>query len=147
MKFIAHRGNLTGPNAQRENSPDYIDEAIAASFDVEVDLRAVDGHLWLGHDYPQHLVSREWLSDRHHRLLLHIKDIPALNWMLNTHPNWHYFCHAGDRFTFTSQRYIWLHDLSLPPTPDTIVPLISRELVLSYRSREVHAICSDYTIW
>ncbi len=38
MKYISHRGNLTGINLERENSPDYIMEAVTADFDVEVDV-------------------------------------------------------------------------------------------------------------
>ena len=54
MIFISHRGNLDGLNPDRENSPDYIDEAIKLGFDVEVDVRTKDGQLWLGHDEPQY---------------------------------------------------------------------------------------------
>ena len=37
MIRIAHRGNFAGINRDRENSPDYIEEAIAAGYNVEVD--------------------------------------------------------------------------------------------------------------
>ena len=39
MILIAHRGNTIGPNIEKENHPDYIDEAIKKGFDVEVDIR------------------------------------------------------------------------------------------------------------
>ena len=38
MKLIAHRGNIDGPNPERENSPEYIEEALKAGYDVEVDV-------------------------------------------------------------------------------------------------------------
>jgi len=53
MKIIAHRGNLTGPNPLRENSIDYIEEAISEGFDVEIDLWVEDNQCHLGHDGPQ----------------------------------------------------------------------------------------------
>ena len=61
MIFISHRGNLDGLNPDRENSPEYIDEAIKLGFDVEIDVRTKDGELWLGHDEPQYKVSEMWL--------------------------------------------------------------------------------------
>ncbi len=37
--IISHRGNLDGPIPERENSPDYIDQAIKWGFVVEIDIR------------------------------------------------------------------------------------------------------------
>ena len=34
MHLIAHRGNISGPNPKRENTPEYIEEAIEKGFDV-----------------------------------------------------------------------------------------------------------------
>lgn len=148
MKFISHRGNLNGPNTARENSPDFIDTALAAGYEVETDLRLVGVQFWLGHDYPQYLVNESWLTERRRKLLLHLKDVHVLNWFLkNPHADWHYFCHSNDPFTWTSQGRLWLHDLSLPATLNTIVPLISRPLIQFYGNRDVYAVCSDYVIW
>jgi glycerophosphoryl diester phosphodiesterase len=49
--LIAHRGNTYGPNEDKENSPEYIDDALKAGFDVEIDLRVVNGDCWLGYEY------------------------------------------------------------------------------------------------
>ena len=46
MILISHRGNLNGPNEDRENSPYYIMEAIDDGYDVEVDLWWVDGKVY-----------------------------------------------------------------------------------------------------
>ena len=54
MIFIAHRGNLTGPNQQLENSPAYIDAARIAGFHVEIDVWQRDEKFYLGHDQPDH---------------------------------------------------------------------------------------------
>ena len=50
MKIISHRGNIKGPLPDQENRPSYIDCAMGSGYDVEIDLRIVDGELWLGHD-------------------------------------------------------------------------------------------------
>jgi hypothetical protein len=141
MMLISHRGNLDGPNPARENSLDYIDEAIKAGFKVEVDLRRVGEQFFFGHDYPQHPVEPTWIFDREDSLLLHVKDFEA---MKHAEPSWHTFCHVNDPFTRTSRGLIWQHDLSLVPNEDTIVPLMTKELVEAFGPRKVYAICTDY---
>ena len=42
MKLIAHRGNIFGSDTSKENSPDYIDEALSKEFDVEIDIRFIN---------------------------------------------------------------------------------------------------------
>lgn len=143
MKFISHRGNLNGPNPARENAPDYIDEAIKAGVKVEADLRRIGSDLYLGHDYPQYQVNFHWINDRKDSLLLHLKDLKSAQAVQNF---WHVFCHVGDPFTLTSEGKIWLHDLSMRPDENTIVPLITTDLVKSYGYRNVYAICSDYRV-
>lgn len=143
MKFIAHRGNLNGPNPACENAPFYIDAAISAGHLVEVDLRRVGGDLFLGHDYPHYQVTPEWIDERKNSLLIHLKDFAAAKAVTDC---WHTFCHAGDPYTLTSEGKLWLHDISLYPNLDTIVPLMTRELVSAYGHRNVYAICSDWKV-
>ena len=52
MILISHRGNIDGKKPHLENQPDYIDEAIALGYDVEIDVWLIDGVLFLGHDAP-----------------------------------------------------------------------------------------------
>jgi hypothetical protein len=141
IKFISHRGNLDGANPSRENAPDYIDEAIAAGFQVEVDLRRIGAQFYLGHDYPQYPVSWKWIDEREDHLLVHVKDVQALQGVT---ASWHTFCHRSDPYTLTSKGYIWLHDLSLATDCNTIVPLMTRDLIASYPKRPLYAVCSDY---
>ena len=53
MKLIAHRGNITCKNPERENTIGYIKEALRYGVDVEVDIRYLDGEWILGHDEPK----------------------------------------------------------------------------------------------
>ena len=41
MKFISHRGNLTG-KGERENWPDQIKLCVDQGYDVEIDVWAID---------------------------------------------------------------------------------------------------------
>ena len=64
MILISHRGNINGKNTEKENHPDYIDEAITLGSDVEIDLWSIEGVLLLGHDEPQYGISQHWLNER-----------------------------------------------------------------------------------
>ena len=106
MKFISHRGNLKGRDPDRENSPDYIDEAIVQGFDVEIDIWKIDDKYLLGHDEPQYAIDLNWLLDRSDNLWCHSKNLNALhelvhNAQLNT------FWHQEDDYTLTTHNFIW----------------------------------------
>ena len=58
---IRDSGNIRGPVPGRENAPSYIDCALGNGYDVEIDVRVVDGELWLGHDKPQYKVTWNWI--------------------------------------------------------------------------------------
>ena len=55
MIFIAHRGNLSGPQPENENKLAYIQAALDKGFSVEVDVIDFDEHdtFTLGHDNRQ----------------------------------------------------------------------------------------------
>lgn len=108
IKLISHRGNLHGPNPTRENSPSYIDEAIAAGFDVEIDLWATDkGDFLLGHDAGMYHIDFQWLAERGSNLWIHCKNFKALYFLRHTEFN--FFFHSEDDFTLTSKCNIWAH--------------------------------------
>jgi len=104
MKWIAHRGNINGINVERENHPDYIDEAISLGYDVEIDMWWIDGRTYLGHDEPQYEVDDEWLAERLDKLWVHCKNIELLNWIVNTSLN--YFWHTIDSYTLISNKMV-----------------------------------------
>jgi hypothetical protein len=65
MILISHRGNISGPNPERENHPDYILEALQAGYEVEIDVWFVDGKFKLGHDGPQYDFPFELINEHH----------------------------------------------------------------------------------
>lgn len=110
--YIAHRGNCNGPNPTRENSPDYIDEAIAHGFHAEVDVRLVNGEIYLGHDKADYKVNTDWLLFRKTSLWCHAKDLNALAWLLTT--DLRVFWHQNDDYTIASngkERWAWAYPL------------------------------------
>ena len=139
MKIISHRGNIRGPISQKENRPTYIDCAIGNGYDVEIDLRSIDGELWLGHDVPQYKVEHSWLQPRKEYLWIHCKDLDAAK------ECWGYqsFCHTSDPYTYTSTGKIWLHDFSMKIDDNVIIPLID-DIDYPPMNGQPYAICTDY---
>ncbi len=118
MKIIAHRGLLFGPDATLENDPTQVERALAAGFDVEVDVwfesvpdtrpnveeGAVRDSWWLGHNGPVYEVSVTFLQRP--GIWIHCKNTEALNHMT---PDMHFFWHADDDYTLTSQGVVWCY--------------------------------------
>lgn len=107
-KIIAHRGNLSGPNPFRENSLDYIEEAISEGFDAEIDLWVKDDQCYLGHDKAQHLVTMNWLEKYKDFIWIHCKNLEALEKMSSASVEFNYFYHECDRYTLTSKGIGWI---------------------------------------
>jgi hypothetical protein len=106
--LIAHRGNISGRIPEKENHPDYIDTAIMAGFDVEVDVWMIDGVSFLGHDEPQYGITLKWLNDRVDKLWIHCKNIEAVEWF-NTIGGFNYFWHENDTVAMTSHGWLWAY--------------------------------------
>lgn len=135
MILIAHRGNTKGPNKERENTPDYIDEALNQGFDVELDVwLGEEGQLFLGHDEPETQITVNFLRERESRLWCHAKNLEALEFLLEK--GFHTFFHDSDEYTITSKGYIWAHPNS---------KLSSKTIcVMGTPSTECLGWCSDY---
>ena len=114
MFFIAHRGNITGKNPEKENNPDYIDDAIKEGYDVEIDVWGVRNEqgadkMYLGHDEPKYEVSSDWFLRRRNKLWIHAKNLDALTWFSHNILKWNVFWHQKDDFTLTGHRFIWTY--------------------------------------
>lgn len=140
MKIISHRGNIRGSVPDKENRPSYIDCAIGNGYDVEIDIRSINGELWLGHDGPQYKIDHNWLDKRKQYLWIHCKNLEAAKecW------KYHSFCHSDDPFTYTSTEKIWLRDLSMKINENVIIPLIDIEDLKKEINGVPYAICTDY---
>jgi glycerophosphoryl diester phosphodiesterase len=141
IKLIAHRGNRNGPCKERENTPEYLQEAIDAGYYIEVDVRLIDGVLWAGHDEAQYRISLELLN--HPRVYVHSKTIPTLYYFLSTHPNIHTFFHDQDEATITSKGEIWTYPgKELTPLSISVMPEWEKK---DYTlPKGIVGVCSDY---
>jgi len=144
MILIAHRGNIHGPNPESENNPKYIDDALSQGFNVEVDVRCIEGNFYLGHDESQYSISVSWLRERKDNFWVHCKNLEAMEFFSNSLIDFNYFWHQEDDFTLTSKRYIWTY----PGKPHTIKSIIVMpELIESFnyeKLKDCYGVCSDY---
>jgi hypothetical protein len=139
MILISHRGNLNGKMPQNENHPDYIDEAIHANYNVEIDVWMIEGVLFLGHDEPQYGVTQLWFNQRVSKLWIHCKNIEAAEWF-NAIGGFNYFWHENDTMTLTSRNYIWAFPGKQPIKRSiAVMPEIYNDDIT-----ECIGICSDY---
>lgn len=105
MILIAHRGNLNG-KTNRENQPEYIQEALVQDFDAEIDVWYVGGEFWLGHDRPRYKIEENFLENP--RLWCHAKSIITL-YKMSLNSLIHCFWHSVDDVVLTSRGYLWTY--------------------------------------
>lgn len=131
---------MHGPNADRENTWSYIQEALDAGYNVEVDVWYKDGQFWLGHDAPSEAVSLEQLA--HVDLWLHCKNAEALSELIKINlEHMNYFWHESDERTLTSQGWVWTSPgKSLTHNSIAVLPELHSWWDISYAD----GYCSDY---
>lgn len=143
MKIISHRGNISGPVAEKENRPSYIDCAIAQKYDVEVDIRYMDNKFYLGHDTPDYEISTKWINLRKENIWFHCKNIEAA-YQLSLLNGILYFCHSVDNFVLTSNGLIWAHEIK-KATFNSIIPLLNLDDINNNKGiSDIYGICTDY---
>ena len=136
--LISHRGNLTGKQPELENTPNYINAALAAGFKCEVDVFCHDNKLYLGHDLAQTETSVSYLQQV--GIIAHAKNLDALAAMLQA--NIHCFYHHNDNYTLTSRNWIW----AFPGKPGTFVHPCIAVLPENYATDVTNfdGVCSDF---
>ena len=139
MILISHRGNTTGKIEQAENRPDYIDEAIHAGYDVEIDVWLNDGVLYLGHDSIQYEITPLWLNQRVGKLWIHCKNTDAIEYFHNI-GGFNYFWHQEDTLTLTSRGHLWVYPGKQPVKGSiAVMPELFNDDV-----SKCYGVCSDY---
>jgi hypothetical protein len=141
MILISHRGNISGPNPEQENKPEYIAEALKQGYDVEIDVWFKDNKFMLGHDEPQYEFPFELIDQAYLKLWIHCKNIDALSKLNELDPNGskvNYFWHENDLGVLTSKSYIWSTNLINNGI------LVMPELFDRQPIETTMGICSDY---
>ena len=147
MILISHRGNINGRNPKLENSHKYIIDAIKAGYDVEIDIREIDGKLFLGHNKPQYetQINYELFVTYGDKLWIHCKNIPVLHTLMG-YKNFglNLFFHDRDQCVLTSKSYIWTYPgYSLGPLGKENNSICVLPETVDYEEFNCVGICSD----
>ena len=137
MIIISHRGNVEGPNPDRENREETIAAAIAEGFDCEIDVWLVNGTYYLGHDYPETAIEFEFLEFFSEHLWIHCKHLDSL---VALRSRFNCFYHNKDIYTLTSRGHIW-GNINSPCHPQAIQVMPEKSGVFSLNC---YGICTDY---
>jgi hypothetical protein len=143
MLFIAHRGNVNGPDVS-ENSPSHIDNAISLGYDAEIDVWIVGNVIYLGHDAPQYEINKDFLEERRDVIWCHAKNIHALHWLVGN--GFNTFFHDIDDYTLTSKGVIWAYPgKELVKGSVCVMPeIVEDPLYLEKNKDNVRGVCTDY---
>ena len=136
MYLISHRGNLNGIQKNKENDPGYINNAINKGFDVEVDVRFENNKFFLGHDFSQFEINKEFLLNK--KIWCHAKTSEALFALDEIKA--HFFWHQEDDYTITSKGFIWVYP-GKPLLKNSICVLPEKN---NMNYSECYGICTDY---
>lgn len=141
MLKIAHRGNIRGSEPYKENTKEYITDALHRGFMVEVDVWIDGGGFILGHDglSRKQYVSATWFNDKN--LLIHCKT-PETFAELAKNPDLHLVYHEGG-IASTSKGYLFTAP-GLPITERSIA--VMPELSPLWDFSKAYAVCTDYVM-
>ncbi len=143
MKYISHRGNLNGKILEKENSPDYILEALNKGYDVEIDIWYNNGW-YLGHDEPVYKIEIDFFKDNFEKIWFHCKNLNAIVMFKNIENNFksvQYFWHQNDSFTLTSNNYIWTYPGEI--LSKYSICILTENINISENYKNCYGICSD----
>jgi hypothetical protein len=102
--LISHRGNTTGINREKENSPDYIQEALNNDYFVMVDVFLIgEKHLAIGCDSPQYATTLDFLKNNN--IICKAKSIECFDFLITNQI--HSFYNNYDDCSLTSGGLIW----------------------------------------
>lgn len=143
MILISHRGNIEGRNISKENTIDYIENALNLNYNVEIDIWYIDETLFLGHDFPHIRIDIYFLNTKN--LWIHCKNIETLEYLKDVKFEGIYFWHQEDDVTLTSNNYLWTYPgKNLTKYSIAVLPELSN--YDKQTLKKCYGICSDYII-
>ena len=141
MLYIAHRGNINGPNLEKENHPDYLKLSLSKGYHAEVDVWLINNKFILGHDVPQYEVDKKFLINS--KFWCHAKNIEAISALSEQGYLIHSFFHDQDKCTLTSQGWIWTYP-GQPVLCKRAIAVMPERASSDFDFSKSGGICSDF---
>ena len=139
MKVVSHRGNLSGPSDEKENSPNQIDLAINKGYLVEIDLRVVNDEYLLGHDEGKFKISYSWLMERASKLVIHAKDLDTCDILSSNLDDLNWFYHTDEDVVQTSKGWLWAYPGIYLKNAITVI--LDKDQIFP---ENIRGVCTDY---
>lgn len=140
IKLISHRGNIFGPNPDKENKVPYIQEALDLGHDCEIDVWLLQGNIFLGHDGSTEPLDLNFLKENSGKIWVHCKNLNALEYLISL-KGINCFFHDSDDYTLTSHGYIWAYPgRELSPRSVCVLPERSGFKLIP----PMYGICTDF---
>lgn len=143
MRFISHRGNINGPNREKENSPEYILQAVEDGFDVEIDLWYLDNKYYLGHDAPEHEIEEDFLINP--KFWVHCKTVETLARLVDINYQYNFFFHHSDKAVLTSGKFLWVYP-GVEVFGDCSITVMPEQAHKGFNWRRAAGVCSDHIV-
>ena len=148
MKIISHRGNLNGPDKNKENKIQFISLAINLGFDVEIDVWYINNLLYLGHDEDDLILDpnlKDYLLENSSKLWIHCKNIESLIYLLNF-KELNIFGHSNDEYVLTSKHNIFCKP-GVPTNEKSIIVMPEISPIYSEESfNNCYGVLTDYPV-
>lgn len=142
MDMISHRGNVNGKNIEKENSLEYLLEALDEGFDIEFDVWFVDNNFYIGSNQPKQLIDYSFLQGK--RKWINCKN-PEAFFMLYDDPSVHCFYLDDNKYTLTNCKYI-ITTGKICKDAICLLPECSEKKYTSEELESCAGICSDYIV-
>lgn len=161
MKIISHRGLLNGPDKDKENTIEAINECITHGMYAEIDIRYDNLiNVWgLGHDRIETEINdiQSFFKNYGKYCILHAKTITTFAELINNYLSYdlEFFAHDIDMCALTYNRFIWHYPGILPLSKTSIAVLpelgsisYQEHIKLLAKSELIAGICTKYPlIW
>jgi len=136
MLYISNKGNISGRDPKKENTVEYLLQAVQDGYCIKTDLWVIKGRLVTGNDFPANgIILDRFEKDK---LLIQARNLPALLFLLEN--GYHCFWRESDDIVLTNKNFVLSFNNSL--IPKCIVMNPEKNIISDWSN--YLGLCSDF---
>jgi hypothetical protein len=136
MLYISNKGNISGRDPKKENTVEYLLQAVQGGYCIKTDLWVIKGRLVTGNDFPANgIILDRFEKDK---LLIQARNLPALLFLLEN--GYHCFWRESDDIVLTNKNFVLSFNNSL--IPKCIVMNPEKNIISDWSN--YLGLCSDF---
>lgn len=136
MLYISNKGNISGRDPKKENTVEYLLQAVQSGYCVKTDLWVIKGRLVTGNDFPANGIALDRFKKG--KLLIQARNLPALLFLLEN--EYHCFWRESDDIVLTNKNFVLSFNNSL--IPKCIVMNPEKNIISDWG--DYLGLCSDF---